>query len=328
MSTTGRHVLKLSGYAPALPTPFDGDDSIDGDAFERVCDLQITKGATALVVCGTTGEAPNLSPAEHCELIRIAVGVSRGRVPVIAGAGSNATDHAIALTKDAEANGADAVLSIVPYYNRPTQEGLYAHFCEIAAATGLPIILYDVPSRTARGLADETVVRLAEVPRVFGLKDATGDISRPARLRALLGANFRLLSGDDTTALGFLAQGGDGCISVSSNAALGLCRDMFLAWKQGQTARAQRPALALAQLTSALFRESNPVPLKYALSLFGLMSPTVRLPLVELSDQSKTEVAGVLARLCDAYSGSMIGKIGGSIRASRRVMSRRPVSFV
>jgi 4-hydroxy-tetrahydrodipicolinate synthase len=323
MRAIGRHVSKMSGYAPALPTPFDDDDRIDGEAFERLCDLQITSGATALVVCGTTGEAPNLLAREHCELIRIAAAISRGRVPVIAGAGSNATEHAIKLTRKAEANGADAILSVVPYYNRPTQTGLYAHFCEIAASTALPIILYDVPSRTGRGLADETVARLAEVPQIIGLKDASGDIARPARLRPLVGADFRFLCGDDSAALGFLAQGGNGCISVTSNAAPGLCRNMFLAWRQGEIARAQRLALALAQLTAALFHEPNPVPLKYALSLFGLMSPRVRLPLAELGEQSKTEVAGVLARLCDECSTSMIGKIGAHTRARQSALAGR-----
>jgi 4-hydroxy-tetrahydrodipicolinate synthase len=159
------------------------------------------------------------------------------------------------------------------------------------------------------------------VPQVIGLKDATGDVSRPTRLRPLVGTDFRLLSGDDASALGFLAQGGDGCISVTSNAAPGLCRNIFLGWKQAQIARVQRLVLALAPLTAALFCESNPAPLKYALSLFGLTSPRVRLPLVELSDQAKTEVANILARLCDEYSGSMIGKIGGPIRASRRIMA-------
>src|SRR6516165_5200888 len=170
MSTTGRHVSKLSGYAPALPTPFDGEGCIDAGAFERLCDLQIAHGATALIVCGTTGEAPTLRPQEHDELVRMAVARSRGRIPVIAGAGANATAHAIALAKDAEAAGADAILSVVPYYNKPTQEGLYAHFRAIAEATSLPVILYDVPSRTACGLADETIARLAELPRVIASK--------------------------------------------------------------------------------------------------------------------------------------------------------------
>ncbi len=287
MRAIGRHVSKLSGYAPALPTPFDDDDRVDGEGFERICDLQIRNGATALVVCGTTGEAPNLIDTERGELIRIAVGVAGGRVPIIAGAGSNATKHAIELTKGAEANGADAILSVVPYYNRPTQAGLYGHFCEIAASTALPVILYDVPSRTACGLADETVGRLAEVPQIIGLKDATGDVARPARLRPVVGADFRLFSGDDFTALAFLAQGGDGCISVTSNAAPALCRNAFLALRQGECARAQRLWLALAPLTAALFREPNPVPLKYALSCFGLISQRVRLPLTVLSDRPR-----------------------------------------
>jgi 4-hydroxy-tetrahydrodipicolinate synthase len=262
-----------------------------------------------------------LSAAEHRDLIRIAVGVARGRVPVIAGAGSNATRHAIELSKAAEANGADAILAVVPYYNKPTQEGLYAHFCEIAASTALPIILYDVPSRTACGLADATVARLAEVPQIIGLKDATGDAARPARLRPVVGADFRLLSGDDATVLGFLAHGGDGCISVTSNVVPVLCRNMFLAWRQGETARAQRLALALAELTAVLFREPNPVPLKYALSLFGLTSPRVRLPLVDLSEPAKTQVAGVVVRFCDGYSASMIGSIGGQTGTRRRLMA-------
>lgn len=311
MSSIGRHVSKLSGYAPALPTPFNSEGSIDGAAFERLCDLQIADGATALVVGGTTGEASTLGPQEHGDLIRIAVARSRGRIPVIAGAGANATAHAIALTADAEAAGADAILSVVPYYNKPTQAGLYAHFRAIAESTGLPVILYDVPSRTACGLADETIARLAELPRVIGLKDAAGDATRPARLRPLVGTDFRLLCGDDALALAHLAHGGDGCISVASNVAPGLCRAMFLAWKNGQSVRAQRLAQPIAELTAALFCESNPAPLKQALALFGLMSPRVRLPLVELTNQSRAKLGEVLYRMCDAYAEYMIGHVGG-----------------
>src|SRR5579871_651852 len=255
MTTIGWHVSTLSGYAPALPTPFDDDGNIDNAAFEKLCDLQIEQGATALVVCGTTGEAPTLTPAEHRTLIRIAVNVSCGRVPVIAGAGSNSTHHAIEMTLDAEARGADAVLSVVPYYNKPTQMGLREHFRSIAQSTGLPIILYDVPSRTACGLADETIARLLEFPQFIGLKDATGDVTRPGRLRSLVGSDFRLLSGDDATALAFLAQGGDGCISVTSNVVPGLCRSMFLAYRHGHMLRAERLANPISRLTSALFRE-------------------------------------------------------------------------
>jgi 4-hydroxy-tetrahydrodipicolinate synthase len=317
MPMIGRNVSSLAGYAPALPTPFDNEGCIDRAVFARLCELQIAHGATALVVCGTTGEAPTLLPQEHVELIRIAAALSRGQIPVIAGAGANATGHAIELARDAEAAGADAILSVVPYYNKPTQEGLYCHFRAIAeGAAGLPIILYDVPSRTACGLADETIARLAELPNVIGLKDAAGDPARPMRLRSLLGADFRLLCGDDALALAYMAQGGDGCISVTSNVAPGLCRNMFLAWRQGQWARAQRLARAAAPLTAALFRESNPVPVKYALALLGLMSPAVRLPLVELSHHCRTEVGAVLMRLCDEYSECVIGNIleGGELR--------------
>jgi 4-hydroxy-tetrahydrodipicolinate synthase len=319
MNTIGRPVSKLTGYAPALPTPFGDDGKIDGTAFEQLCNRQLKAGATALVVCGTTGEAPTLSPAEHHALIRIAAEVARGRIPVIAGAGSNSTAHAIELTKDAEAAGADAILSIVPYYNKPIQRGLYAHFHAIAQSTGLPIILYDVPSRTACGLADETIARLAEMPQFIGLKDATGDVTRPPRLRLLVGPDFRLLTGDDATALAFFAQGGNGCISVTSNIAPGLCRSMFLACRQGQIATAQRWAVPIAKLTAALFRETSPAPLKYALSLIGLMSPKVRLPLVEPTEQTQAEIAAVMAQMCNGYSEYMIGKIRGSAHSSCRV---------
>ena len=305
----GRHVTKLSGYAPALPTPFNQDGNIDRAAFEKLCDRQVREGATALVVCGTTGEAPTLRPAEHHVLVRTAVDVARGRVPVIAGAGSNSTAHAIELTKDAEAGGADAILSVVPYYNKPTQNGMYAHFRAIAQSTGLPIILYDVPSRTVCGLADETVARLAELPQIVGLKDATGDITRPARLNSLVGSQFRLLSGDDATALAFFAQGGHGCISVTSNVAPGLCRAMYLACREGQMRKAHQFAGPIAELTTVLFRESSPSPLKYALSLFGWMSAKVRLPLVEPSSESRAIISAAVSRINDIYSDYLIGTI-------------------
>jgi 4-hydroxy-tetrahydrodipicolinate synthase len=308
MFPIGQHVSKLSGYAPALPTPFHADGSFDAPTFERYCDRQILEGANALVVCGTTGEAPTLTPAEHRKIVSIAARVSQCRVPVIAGAGSNSTSHAITLTKDAEAAGADAILSTVPYYNKPTQAGLYAHFRAIAEATPLPIILYDVPSRSACGLSDETVARLAEMPQIIGLKDATGDVTRLARLRSLVGEHFRLLSGDDATALAFFTQGGNGCISVTSNIAPGLCRGMFLACRQGQISRAQRLGEPVARLTAALFRESNPTPLKYALSLLGLMSAAVRLPLVQPSEDAQAEIRVLLSQICDGYQEQMLGK--------------------
>ena len=305
-SVIGRHVSKLSGYAPALPTPFDSDAHIDRAAFEHLCHLQIEAGATALVVCGTTGEAPTLSSSEHRELVRLAAGVTRGQIPVIAGAGSNATSHAIELARDAQAAGADAILSVVPYYNKPTQRGLVAHFQAIAASTGLPIILYDVPSRTGCGLADETVVRLAEHPRIIGLKDATGDVTRPLRLRPQVGPDFRLLSGDDATALAFLSEGGDGCISVTSNVAPALCRDMFLSLRHGNPACARRLAAPVAQLTAALFREGNPAPLKFALKHLGLMEGYLRLPLVDVGEAAQAELVEVLRRINDQFAGALI----------------------
>ena len=311
MDGIGRHVSQLTGYAPALPTPFDRRDDIDRVAFEDLCRRHVEAGATALVVCEATGESPTLSAAEHATLITIAVGVARGRVPVIAGAGSNSTARAIELSRTAEACGADAVLSVVPYYNKPIQAGICAHFRSIAQSTGLPLILYDVPSRTACGLADETIARLREVPRIMGLKDATGDVTRPARLRPLVGPEFRLLSGDDATAPIFFAQGGDGCISVASNVAPDLCRRLFLADQRDQIDEVRRLSLPLAQLTRILFCKPSPVPLKYALSLFGLMSQNVRLPLVELSPQSKAEVADALAELYERAGEYLIGTMSG-----------------
>jgi 4-hydroxy-tetrahydrodipicolinate synthase len=210
------------------------------------------------------------------------------------------------LSREAEASGADAILSVVPYYNKPTQEGLYAHFSEIATSTGLPIILYDIPSRTGLGLADDTIAGLAEVPRIIGLKDATGDVGRVSRLRALVGWDFRLLSGDDATALGYFAQGGDGCISVVSNVAPGLCRNMYSAWRHGDVTRARRLTLPLAQLTAALSREANPAPLKYALSSCGLMLPKLRLPLVDISEETRHFVSETLERLAYEYLDCLI----------------------
>jgi 4-hydroxy-tetrahydrodipicolinate synthase len=239
-------------------------------------------------------------------------------VPVIAGAGANSTSHAIELSRDAEEAGADALLSVVPYYNKPTQAGLYAHFREIAGSTGLPLILYDVPSRTVCGLADDTVARLAEMPQVIGLKDATGDVTRPARLRVRLGSDFRLLSGDDATAFAFLAQGGDGCISVTSNVVPGLCRNMYLALRRGQIGQAQRSASVIMRLTLSLFSEPNPVPVKFALSLLNLMSPQVRLPLVELNESTKQTVASVLAEVIEQHWHDIVGEP----RAPRRLANQ------
>ena len=213
----------LTGYIPDLPTPFDESDRLDLVAFAKLCERQIAADVSAIVVGETAGEASTLTPAEHETIVRTAVEIARGRIRVIAGAGSNSTSRAIELTRRAETAGADAVLSVVPYYNKPMQAGIHAHFLAIAEATTLPIILHDIPSRTLRELSDDTLARLAQSEQFIGLRDASGDIARPMRLRSRLPHGFRLLSGDDATALAFIANGGDGCISVLSNVAPDLC---------------------------------------------------------------------------------------------------------
>src|SRR6202047_3722344 len=288
----------LAGYIPDLPTPFDEDDRIDLTAFAKLCERQIETGVSAIVVGETAGEASTLTPVEHDAIVRSAVEIARGRVRIIAGAGSNSTSQAIELARRAESAGADAMLSVVPYYNKPMQAGIYAHFRAIAASTALPIILHDIPSRTIRELSDDTLVRLAESRQFIGLRDATGDISRPMRLRPLLPSGFRLLSGDDATALGFIANGGDGCLSMVSNVAPDLCRVIFSSCRQARLQSARYLQSRLAPLTACLTQES-PAALKYALCLLGLMSPTTRLPIVELSDAAKTEVAIAIAEIGD-----------------------------
>ena len=290
-------VTWLTGYIPDLPTPLDSIHEVDLTSFRQLCERQISAGATALVVGELTGEDSTLSHDEHSALVRAAVQTAQGRAAVIAGAGSNSTSQAIELTKQAEADGADAVLSIVPYYNKPTQSGICAHFYAVADSTKLPIVLHDVPSRTVRELSDDSVVELAKSPRFIGLRDATGDITRPLRLRSLVRPEFRLLSGDDTTAPAFLVHGGDGCVSMTSNVVPELCQQLYRICRQGEPQIARGLAGRLGYLTAALSREPTPVPLKYALSLLGLMSPRVRLPLVELSDAAKTDVAEAIETL-------------------------------
>jgi 4-hydroxy-tetrahydrodipicolinate synthase len=286
----------LAGTTTDLPTPFDDSGGIDFAAFERLCERQIEAGAKAIVVAETAGEASTLLLAEHDAIIRAAVRIARGRVRIIAGAGSNATSHAIELTRLAEAAGADAILSVVPYYNKPMQTGIAAHFAAVADSTELPIILHDIPSRTVRGLADETVARLAESPQFIGLRDGAADVTRPLRLRSQLRPEFRLLSGDDATALGFLLHGGDGCISVTSGVVPELCRDFIANCQNGGLRTARSIAERLAPLTAALCR-NTPAAAKYALSLLGLMSPRVRLPLVELSEAEAAEIARAMATI-------------------------------
>ena len=240
--------------------------------------------------------------------MRIAIDVANGRVPVIAGAGSNSTAHAVELTRAAEAAGADAVLSVVPYYNKPTQTGLYEHFRAIALSSNLPIILYDVPSRTVCSLADETIARLAEIPKINGLKDATGDITRPTRLRSFFGPDFRLLTGDDATALTFISQGGNGCISVTSNVVPGF-PELFLPTGVGRSP--VRSAMPFRSQNWPLrCSRDQPGSAQICIELVGFMTPRVRLPLVELTDQTKTEVAAVIAQVSENFADFAIRKLG------------------
>jgi 4-hydroxy-tetrahydrodipicolinate synthase len=288
----------LAGCIPDLPTPFGEDGEIDRTAFTRLCMRQIEAGAPTLVAGETAGEASTLSAAEQEFLIRAAVEIAHGRARVIAGAGSNSTSQAIELARRAEAAGADAVICVVPYYNKPMQEGIAAHFQAVALSTGLPIVLHDVPSRTIRELADETLLRLAERRQFIGLRDGTGDVTRPLRLSGRLPSGFRLMSGDDATALAYVAAGGNGAISMIANVTPDLCRAIHSSLRQGRLQTTRYLQRRLTALQACLAKES-PAALKYALSLLGLMRPAMRLPLVELDEPTKAAVARALTDVAD-----------------------------
>lgn len=284
----------LTGFIADMPTPFDNNDAPDLPALARLCERQIAAGATAILVGETMGETATLTPDEHAAIVRTAVKVARGRVAIIAGTGSNATAQAIALTQRAEAAGADAVMSVVPYYNRPTQAGIFAHFGAIADTTRLRIVLHDAPACTARGLADETLLSLAQSSRFIGLRDGSGDITRPPRLRTSLPPGFRLLGSDDGCALGYLMQGGDGCVSATANVTPQLCSGMFAASRQGQAIYAATILDRLTPLNAVLSRDSTPASVKYALSLHALTLPRVRLPIVEADEAAKTRILAAI----------------------------------
>jgi 4-hydroxy-tetrahydrodipicolinate synthase len=288
----------LAGYIPDLPTPFDENGGLDLAAFTKLCERQVQAGVSAILVGETAGEASTLTPAEHDSIVRAAVEIASGRVRIIAGAGSNSTSQAIELTRRAEAAGANAVLSVVPYYNKPMQAGIYAHFQAIAGSTTLPIILHDIPSRTARELSNDTMARLTESKQFIGLRDGSADIARPMRLRTLVPSGFRLLSGDDATALAFIANGGDGCVSMISNVAPELCQVIFSNCRQGRLQSARYLQSRLAPLTDLLSKES-PAALKYALCLLGFMDANTRLPIVELDDSAKAAIASAILGIGD-----------------------------
>ena len=277
------------GSFVALITPFRGD-AVDEKAFQDFVAWQIAEGTDGVVPCGTTGESPTLSHAEHKRVVELCVEVARGKVPVIAGTGSNSTAEAIELTRHAKAAGADAALIVTPYYNKPTQEGLYQHFKAINDAVELPVLIYNIPGRCVIDMSVATMARLAKLPNIVGVKDATADLVRPFRTRAAIGPDFCQLTGEDATALPFLAQGGHGCISVTANVAPRLCADLHAAWRKGDIKTVQRLNERLTPLHDALFAETSPGPVKYAASLLGRADAATRLPLAAIAAETKERV--------------------------------------
>lgn len=286
----------LKGSMTALVTPFR-NGAVDDAACQRLVDRQIKAGTSAVIPVGTTGESATLTHDEHRRVISLTVEAAAGRAAVVAGVGSNATAEAIELSRFAEKAGADALLAVTGYYNKPTQAGLIAHFTAVHEATRLPIILYNVPGRTVANLSVETIGTLSKLPRIIGVKDATGDLSRVALQRLASGPDFIQISGEDMTAVGFNAMGGTGCISVTSNVAPDLCASMHAATFANDYAKAVSIQDRLAPLHEVLFVETSPGPVKYAMSLMGLCSDELRLPLVSPSDATKARVKSVLRGL-------------------------------
>ncbi len=279
----------FKGSFTALVTPFK-NGSLDETAFRNLVDWQIGEGTNGLVPVGTTGESPTLSHEEHKRVVEWCVQQTNHRVPVVAGSGSNSTAEAIELSQQAEKAGADAVLIVTPYYNKPTQEGLYQHYKAINDAIGIPIIIYNIPARSVVDMSVDTMQRLFELKNIAGVKDATANVIRVSQQRAAMGPGFNQLSGEDASALGFMAHGGHGCISVTSNVAPRLCAEFQRACLKGDYTAALKLQDKLMPLHNALFIETNPSPAKYALSLLGKCAETVRLPMVPLAEVTKTAV--------------------------------------
>lgn len=283
----------FSGSIVALLTPFR-DGKLDEKAFQDLVDWQIREGTNGLVPCGTTGESPTLSHEEHDRIVALCIEAAAGRVPVIAGAGSNSTAEAIRLGLAAKKAGADALLVVTPYYNKPSQEGLYRHFAAIHDQVDLPIVIYNIPPRSVIDMSVDTMARLAKLKNIVGVKDATADLARPLRTRVEIGPDFCQLSGEDATATAFLAQGGVGCISVTGNVAPKLCADMHAAWNKGDLATMAQIRDRLMPLHHAMFVETSPAPVKYAASLLNKCTDEVRLPLVACSPAGRTAVEAAM----------------------------------
>lgn len=283
----------FTGSITAMVTPF-ADGTVDEAAFRKFIDWQIAEGSDALVPVGTTGESPTLTHAEHKAVVEICVDQVAGRVPVIAGTGSNSTAEAIDFAKHAQAAGADGALVVTPYYNKPSQEGLYRHYRAIHDASELPILIYNIPGRSVVDMSVATMARLAELPRIVGVKDATADILRPWKTREAVGADFALISGEDATIVPFLAMGGHGCISVTSNVAPRLCSSLHKAWQAGRLDEVTEINDRLMPLHEALFVEPSPQPAKYALSLLGHLNNELRLPLVPVAPETQERVRSAM----------------------------------
>ncbi|HEY0267289.1 MAG TPA: 4-hydroxy-tetrahydrodipicolinate synthase [Rhizomicrobium sp.] len=284
----------FKGSLVALITPMTADGAVDEKAFARFVDWQIREGTKGIVPVGTTGESPTLSHAEHKRVVEIAVEVSAGRVPVMAGTGSNSTSEAIDLTRHAKEAGADAALVVTPYYNKPTQDGLFRHFTAIADAVDLPIYIYNIPPRSVVDMSVETMAKLSLHPNIVGVKDATANLTRPLHTTAACGAEFRQLSGEDHTALAFLAAGGHGCISVTANIAPRLCSQMHAAWQSGHLPDAMALQARLTPLHDAMFCETSPGPVKYAASLLGHTADHCRLPLAPVQEATRARVRAAM----------------------------------
>ena len=286
----------FKGSIPAVITPFI-ENKVDYNSLHKVLNYLIDNGSHGLVPCGTTGESPTLSHDEHKNIIEETIKITDKRIPVIAGTGSNNTLEAIEYTDHAEKSGADAALIVTPYYNKPTQSGLYDHFKTIADKTNIPIIIYNIPGRSVVDMAIETMVELSKIKNIIGVKDATNDLFRPLLTRKRMQNNFCYLSGEDGTALAYLAQGGQGCISVTANVAPKLCSEMHSAWQEKNISKSQEINLKLSSLHNALFIESSPGPVKYACSLLGLCNEDTRLPLSKINDDTKKLVKSCLQEI-------------------------------
>ena len=284
----------IVGSIVALVTPMFEDGSVDYDGLRKLIDWHIAEGTDCIGVVGTTGESPTVSVDEHCQIIRVSVAHAAGRVPIMAGAGANSTREAIALTRFSKEVGADCTLQVVPYYNKPSQEGIYQHFKAIAEAVDLPVVLYNVPGRTVTDMLPETTLRLAQVPGVVGIKEASGDIQRAAHLIKLAPTGFSVYSGDDGTAIALMLLGGQGNVSVTANVAPRLMQQLCRAAIQGEVQRAREIHFRLLSLHQQLFCEPSPAPTKWAMSRLGLCRPTVRLPITPLTPAGQARVDGAL----------------------------------